>query len=391
MVAWWRHLSILSSNTVSSRRLKVLFAINCLNIGGAPSVVVNQLKGLDKNKFEPYLLTLYPSKAANFLGEVNTFLPAGQQRHFKLKNRSIFDLKTLWQIYRFLRQERFDIVYTHLFLTNLIVRALAVLAGVKTIVSFEHSIYPDKSRWQIMADWILARFTDLIIVPTPTVSEFTSKQEKIDFSKFRVLSNPVVIPKREAVNRDKLKELAQVMDDSRVVLTIGRFSVDKDHPTLLKAAELVHQSFPSATFLIVGHGPGENKLRDQIKDLNLSSFVRLLPYPDLAKNFLYLADIFVLSSVREGQPVVLLEAMAAGLPVVATNVGGVKEVVVEGQTGFIVPSQDPTSLALRIGDLLKNKEVRENMSKQALKTFEDKFNQGKDLGTLFLSLCQDIC
>ena len=162
---------------MSSRRLKVLFAINCLNIGGAPSVVVNQLKGLDQTQFEPYLLTLYPSKVANFLGEVNTFLPASQQRHFKLKNRSIFDLKTLWQIYRFLRQERFDIVYTHLFLTNLIVRALAVLAGVKTIVSFEHSTYFDKSWWQTMADRFLNLFTQKIIVSTETVADLKLEEQ----------------------------------------------------------------------------------------------------------------------------------------------------------------------------------------------------------------------
>lgn len=356
MVVWWRHLSILSSNTVSSRRLKVLFAINCLNIGGAPSVVVNQLKGLDKNKFEPYLLTLYPSKAANFLGEVNTFLPASQQRHFKLKNRSIFDLKTLWQIYRFLRQERFDIVYTHLFLTNLIVRALAVLAGVKTIVSFEHSTYFNKNRWQLMVDKILKHFTQAVVVSTETVADFTREQQKLSGEQVVIIPNPLSVPIPESVNIDNLRREFGINQNLITLVTIGRFSSEKGHSLLIEAIKQLTEV--KAQFLILGHGPLEKSLRQKVADLKLEEQVKIIVAPDRAKEFLYLAEALILPSLREGQGLVAYEALLAGVPVISADLPALKEIIIDGENGLLFEVGQVSALTAVLTKFLTNEALR---------------------------------
>ena len=349
---------------MSSRRLKVLFAINCLNIGGAPSVVVNQLKGLDKNKFEPYLLTLYPSKAANFLAEVDAFLPSNQQRHFKLKDRSIFDLKTLWKIYRFLRQEKFDIVYTHLFLTNLIVRALAVLSGVKVIISFEHSTYFNKNRWQIMVDRILKHFTQAVVVSTETVADFTREQQQLSSEQVVVIPNPLSIPASESVNVDNLRQEFGINQNLITLVTIGRFSAEKGHNLLIEAVKQLTED--KAQFLILGHGPLEKSLRQKVADLKLEERVKIIVAPDRAKEFLYLADALVLPSLREGQGLVAYEALLSGVPVISADLPALKEIIIEGENGLLFETGQASALATVLDKFLSDSSLRGQL-KQGVK------------------------
>lgn len=340
-------------------KIKILFAINCLNIGGAPSVVVNQLKGLDKNKFEPYLLTLYPSKAANFLEEVNTFLPAGQQRHFKLKNRSIFDLKTLWQIYHFLRQEKFDLVYTHLFLTNLIVRVLAILSGIKVIISFEHSTYFNKNRWQITADRILKHFTQAVVVSTETVANFTAQQQHLKREKIKIIPNPLSIPTRESVDIIKLRQEFNLDSNRLTFLTIGRFAEEKGHSLLIEAISQLPAT--NSQFLILGHGPLEKSLRQKVADLKLEEQIKIIAAPDRAKEFLYLADVLVLPSWREGQGLVAHEALMAGVPVISADLPALKEVVIDGENGLLFETGQDTALTIVLTKFLTDEALRDQL------------------------------
>lgn len=327
-------------------------------------MVVNQLKGLDKNKFEPYLLTLYPSKAANFLAEVDAFLPSNQQRHFKLKDRSIFDLKTLWKIYRFLRQEKFDIVYTHLFLTNLIVRALAVLSGVKVIISFEHSTYFNKNRWQIMVDRILKHFTQAVVVSTETVADFTREQQQLSSEQVVVIPNPLSIPASESVNVDNLRQEFGINQNLITLVTIGRFSAEKGHNLLIEAVKQLTED--KAQFLILGHGPLEKSLRQKVADLKLEERVKIIVAPDRAKEFLYLADALVLPSLREGQGLVAYEALLSGVPVISADLPALKEIIIEGENGLLFETGQASALATVLDKFLSDSSLRGQL-KQGVK------------------------
>lgn len=348
-------------------------------------MVVNQLKGLDKNKFEPYLLTLYPSKAANFLGEVNTFLPASQQRHFKLKNRSIFDLKTLWQVYRFLRQEKFDLVYTHLFLTNLIVRALAVLAGVKTIVSFEHSTYFDKSWWQIVVDRFLNLFTKMIITSTETVADFTKRQQHLAANKIIVLPNPIVIPLPDYNFLNKVKEEYKFNSEEKIFVMIGRFSEEKGHIVLLEA---IHHATVKAKFLIVGHGPGEPMIKRRIAELKLEKQAILIREPEMAKQFLYLSDAFILPSLREGQGLVAYEALLANLPVIASDLPALKEIIKDEVNGLLFTTGSAEDLARAVNRLINEPDLLPKLKDGAKNTIVEYTVEeiGRRLSELFKEL-----
>src|SRR3989338_8051047 len=303
------------------KKIKVLFAINCMNIGGAPSVVYEQIKGIDKNKFDPYLLTLYPSKKANFFYKLD-FLEKNKIRDFKLKNRSIFDIKTLLEIHQFLKEERFDVVYTHLFLANFLIRPIAIINKVPLIFSFEHSQYFNKRFWQIFSDRLLALFTDKIIVSTESVADFTSKQEK-------------------------------------------------GNKYLINAAEKIRNKFPDIFFLLIGHGPLEKYLKDMILSKNLENQFKLVVEPEKAKEFLFAGDVFSLPSLREGQSIVTYEALLAGLPVIASDIDSVREIISDDENGFIIPFEDSDKIVEKIIYLYENKEIRLKMGEIGKKRAED--------------------
>lgn len=344
------------------KKQKILFAINCMNIGGAPSVVFNQIKYLDREKFEPYLLTLYPSKPANFLSQMD-FLPKERQRHFHLRRRSIFDLPTLFSIYRYLRAERFDIVYTHLFLANFLVRSLAILARVPIIIAFEHSTYFNKSAWQVAMDRLLARFTKVIIVSTKEVADFTSRMENIPKEKFRVVRNPVSIPERENVDVRGLREHAGIKEgEGPIFLTVGRFSDEKGQRVLIEALAGVREKLGSAKFLLVGHGPKEAELDGLVGHHELREHVHLIHDPRRAREYYHIADWFILPSLREGQAIVVEEAMLAGLPVIASRLEGMGDIVHDGENGYVFTPGDAVALAEKVVYALEHPEVREKLA-----------------------------
>jgi len=136
------------------------------------------------------------------------------------------------------------------------------------------------------------------------------------------------------------------------VLSVGRLVPDKDHQTLIQAFRLVAGDHPGAELWLVGDGPGENALRQLAAAILPPGKVRFFPGQVDLRPFWREASLFVLSSVHEAFPNVVLEAMATGLPVVATRVGGLAEMVVPGETGWLVPSRDPAALGAAISQLL---------------------------------------
>jgi len=346
------------------RKIKILFAIDRMNIGGAPAVVFGQMRAMDKSKFEVHLATLYKSKKANFFSQID-FIPRENIKGFYLKNRSIFDFRTWRQISKFLKESNFDVIYTHLFLTNLIFRILAIRNKVPVILSFEHSQYYNKNRWQIIMDNFLSRWNSKIIVSTESVASFTASQEKIPISKFKVIPNPLTIPKKESVDLGSLRKEYSIPESAFIVLNIGRFSKEKGQKYLVEAAAQLLPKIPNLYVLIVGHGPLAKELAPQIEDLGIGQRCKLILEPERAKEFLYLANVFVLPSLREGQSIVTYEALMAGLPVISSNILSIREIIKEGENGLFVGAEDSKQIAIAIEKLYKDKELLDSMSKKA--------------------------
>ena len=186
--------------------------------------------------------------------------------------------------------------------------------------------------------------------------------------------------KKFSCNKDALEKRIKI--DGKIILFVGRLIDLKGIDYLIEAAPKVIERFPKARILLVGSGPRKDCLVKLTRDLNLENnvvFIEQVPQDELLKYY-YLADIFVLPSIvneegeTEGLGVVLLEAMACGVPVVGSGVGGIPDIIKDYETGLIAGQKDPDSLAEKIIKLLSNDRLREKLIKNGQKLIEEKYS-----------------
>jgi glycosyltransferase involved in cell wall biosynthesis len=203
----------------------------------------------------------------------------------------------------------------------------------------------------------LSRFSDKIITPNWQIANFIATQEKIPIDKFISIPNPVSLPEKNEGIISNLKKEIRYENDKFYILNIGRFSEEKGQKFLIEAAEILLSKDINFKILFVGHGPLEIFLENYIKTKKLENFVSIVKEPLLAKYFLELSDIFVLSSVKEGQPIALMEAMKFGVPVIASSTDGSKAIIKDGVNGLLFKVGDVKKLAEQIEMVYKNKKL----------------------------------
>jgi glycosyltransferase involved in cell wall biosynthesis len=373
--------------------VKVVRVIARLNIGGPAIHVVNLTAGLDPMRFESMLVTGTESPGegsmldlARARGVTPVIIP-GMVGEATLNQR---DLKALLALYRLFRRERPHIVHTHTAKAGVLGRVAARLAGVPVVVhTFHghvlHGYYSPLKNWLLRrAERGLGLLSDRLV----TVSE----QVKRDLVRYGVAGAQkiTVIPLgldlepflAGAGQRGKLRRELGLTDGEPLVGIVGRIFPIKNHRLFLEAAARVAKELDSARFLVVGDGVLRPAMEDYAQALGLASRVmftgwrRDLPviYPDL--------DVLVISSNNEGTPVSAIEAMAAGCPVVATGVGGLPDLIADGETGCLVPARDPAALATRILKLLRERDTASRIAKTAQATVAERFGVER--------LCRDV-
>lgn len=357
--------------------IKILFAVGRLSVGGGEKLLIHQLKNLDRFKFEPYLLTLFPETEESLASGVDLSAERWQKNFF----RGLWDLSAWLRLFQFLKKENFDAVVTSLFSANMMVRTvLLFLKRPKVIISYEHNIYPDKKKWQIWIDKILAGITDKIIVDAKSVVDFTSRQESIPADKFVVMYIPPLAevepplggstPPAGGSTSENFRKEFGIASEDKVILTVSRLVEEKGHKYLIEAAAKVIKEFPSAKFLIVGWGGLKEKLAEQIKSSGLDKKVMLAGRRDIAE-MLPLAVLYVEPALSVDIGIASMEAMAFGLPVVSTNVGEMPVFVKDGENGFLVGPADSAMLAEKILILLEDDAMCQKMGEKAKETVKD--------------------
>lgn len=348
------------------KKIKILFTIGNLDVGGAEKLIINQIKNIDKDKFEPYLCTLFPYGPLDY-SKVFEELKGVTYQKFSFKGP--YDITSWAMVYSFLKREKFDVFCCHLFESNFIIRVLNLFFGRKPVFIFEHNVYWQKQWWKILADKILAKKTSKIFVDSQAILDFTSDQEKIDKSKFAILPYPIELSDSREFDLPKIKESLGLPASAFVVGTIARFVEQKGLPYFIKAvAEILKKNNrEDIYFLIVGYGKMELDLRKMVDDLKINSRLLISPARDI-KEILPIFDIFVIASLWEGQPIAMLEAMSSGRPIVATNVGGIPEILIDGKNGLLAEPKDSVSLANAITRLLDNNELRNRVASEAKAT-----------------------
>lgn len=253
---------------------------------------------------------------------------------------------------RALRQFRPAILQTFLFHANVAGRIAGRLAGIKTIVSGIR-VAEKRSRFPLWLDrWTSGMVTANVCV-SQAVADFSISQGRLRPNKIVVIPNGVNVARFAAAVPADLTAWG-IPRESQVLLTIGRLDRQKGLSMLVEAASSVAPQYPQLHFLLVGEGPDRTDLARLIRERGLAQRIHLAGWrPDIPE-ILAAGTALVLPSLWEGLPNVILEAMAAGLPVVATRVEGTSELVIEGRTGWLVPPQSPQELAVAIEMLLSD-------------------------------------
>ncbi len=329
-----------------------LHLITELDTGGAQKALARLLAHLDRTRFTPHVACLYNGDKAVAQEIRELGIPVTD-----LGMTTKWRLDAFWRLYRLLRRELPTILHTWMFHANIPGRVLGRLAGIPIIISSERTM-GQESRWRYQINRCTDPLTDRVACVSQLVANFVVKEVGIPRYKTIVIPNGIDMHDFEylPVKRQVRADLG-LFRETALVGTVTRLAPVKRLDILLQAMALM-DDVPA---VIVGGGPEHDRLETLSNQLGLMKQVHLVGYQSNVSKWLAAMDIFALTSDWEGMSNALLEAMAAGLPVVATAVGGTPEVVVDGVTGFLVPPRDPQALADAILRLLRDPELRQRM------------------------------
>jgi glycosyltransferase involved in cell wall biosynthesis len=271
---------------------------------------------------------------------------------------------------RLLRRE-FDVVHVHSPAVAVAVRPIVrTMRRRPALVATEHNLWSSFGRVTRATNRATLGLDDLHLAVSDEVRASMSPRAQ---TRTRVVVHGVPVDRLGArkVERAVQRDALGLKDDDVVVTTVANMRWTKDYPTLLRAAVAVTAQHANVRFLAAGQGPLEAEIRAEADRLPLGDRFRVLGYVDDTPGLLSASDVFVLASQVEGLPIAMLEAMALGLPVVATDVGGVPKVVTDGVEGRLVPARRPDVLAAAIGEVATDPDRRSLMAAAAERRVRD--------------------
>jgi glycosyltransferase involved in cell wall biosynthesis len=326
-------------------------------VGGAETLLVNLLRRLDPQQIAAEVVCL---KEPGPLGEqIADEFPV----HAQLLSRK-WDLRVLPRLVRLFHRRRTDVVITVGAGDKMFWGRLAAhLAGVPVIASALHSTgWPDGIG---RLNRLLTGITDAFIAVATSHGEFLTEFERFPGGKVRVIRNGIdcqrFLPSNRA--RSEIRAELGLPADAPLVGIVAALRSEKNHSMLVQAAAMIRAEHPQAHWLIVGDGPERGQIEQLAQDLGIADRIHLLGTRYDTQRLVAALDVFTLCSLNEASPVSILEALACQVPVVATDVGSVRESIIDGETGYLICSEDTAALAKQVSRLLSDSAQRQRMGR----------------------------
>ncbi len=336
------------------RRPRVLHLIASFDVGGTERQAAELLKRLDRERFVVRLAALrregplYP-EVATYFDEVPEF----RLTSFYNANAA----KQLFRLRAFLLRERIDILHAHDFYAGILGGAAARLAGVRLLACQRHLRLSDR-RFHEWGTRLIYKMASRLLVNSEAIRDHIRTGSGLDTGKIVVIRNGLIPTEATDGNpaselnrrsrRDALRRELGLDPDVKLVGMVARLQPVKGHRHFIEAAAKVARTVPEAHFVFVGDGALRSEIEEQAASLGLAGRAHLLGERSDAAQIPEAFDVAALSSLSEGLPNAVMEAMAAGTPVVATAVGGVTELIEDGVTGLLVPPADAEAMAERL-------------------------------------------
>jgi sugar transferase (PEP-CTERM/EpsH1 system associated) len=329
--------TILEDRDVVRRPIHIMHLTNYLGFAGAELGIMKLANLADRSRFRVSVCSCRPGDSRMpFARDVSVI---------HLNRRDGHDWRLVGALVRLLRRERPDILHTHGWATLCEGWLAATLARVPMVVHGEHGTLETRPLNRRLQRWLWSR-VDGVLSVSSRIADRMASEIRFPLGKITTIHNGVDLNRFKPRHRDHARERLGLPADRFVIGSAGRMVPVKDHDTLVSALALLQTRGVRVVAVMAGNGPLESHLRQRVQELGLD--VRFLgSRPDM-EQILPACDVFVSSSTSEGLSNTILEAMATGIPVVATRVGGTDELVEDGHTGLLVPASDPQAMAAAV-------------------------------------------
>ncbi len=353
------------------RKANILYVITKLELGGAQKQFLSLIRCLDKEKYNPFIFT---AREGLLLADLLSIkgITLKKSRYLKRPVNPLRDPLALIEIYRFIKENNIDIVHTHSSKAGILGRWAGRLSNVKVILHSVHGwSFNDYQpffirRIYIWLERITAHFTHKLIVVSSYDLQKGLESRIGKESQYTLIRYGISYAEFGAGKFiDNTREELGINPKDLVVAMISCLKPQKSPQDFIKLAFLVNQNLSNVKFILVGDGCLRRKIEKLIFKFNLQKQVILTGWRRDIPRILRATDVFVLTSLWEGLPVSVLEAMASSRPIVATDTGGIREVVIEGKTGFLVSPLDIQGMSGKLVMLLRDEKLRQAIGQNA--------------------------
>ena len=377
--------------------IRVAYVLTPITFGGAEKVSLNFLSNVDRKQIDLHVIALVRPwekpplllEEVKRLGITYTTLPT----RVRPGADPLRILRVIWALYRIFRQQRFDLLHTHGYFADICALPIARLCRIPALSTCHGFINTD---WKLQLNnrmdlWSL-RLCKRVLAVSDGIRNGL-EERGINKEKIRVITNAVPVPSL-AMQNDKdrrcFRQQHGISPEEFVFVYVGRLSEEKGLHYLLEAFSGLIRSAICARLVLIGDGPQLKMLEQRVAELDLERQVSLTGFQKQISPWLAIADCFVLPSLTEGTPMALLEAMAAGVPIVATGVGGVPDVITNGVNGLLVPCANAEALRDGMSRIIAHPELREKYRCEARKTVESRYSV-QPWCQKILQIYQDLC
>ncbi len=351
---------------------KVLHVIDSLDLGGAQTFLLDLIKHHDRTQFLPVVAAMHGRGVY-----ASAFEEAGMPT-YSLSSRKFppFYIPNFW---RLLKSGNYDILHFHLFGANLCAKPLAIAAGHPAIIVHDqcNDASRDRNPLLLAADAFWNRRSDRVIAVSESTRRYLLNREDLEESKVTMIPNGIDAEIfRPASDQERLRarEMIEIPSEAFVIGGVGRLVPQKNFSLFLKVASNVLRVHPGVIFVIAGTGPLESQLREEAATLGIAGHIRFLGHVTDRVGLYHALDTLMMTSDFEGTPMTLLEAMACGLPVVASAVDGIAEVCIHGKNALMVPPGDPEQFQESLRWLVDGKILSQSLGAEGRRRILERYD-----------------
>ena len=337
---------------MSDNKVNILFLTNTSNIGGTERNILSYIDEYDRDKFSLFIGSFSAGEAFEY--EVHK------------KTNQFIHFHNLIQLFYFLIKNKIDIIQLYGLRANILVRPLGKLAGCKIITAIR-SVDSWRKWYHVLLDRLTSLWVDIWISNSYAGRDIAMKREKFPSDAIKVIHNGIELSKYKKLPVDEISKLRKhygIADEDIVIGEVANLREMKGHVDIIDAIPIIVEKYENIKFFFAGADNSNGEIEKYAKQKNVSDHIIFAGYCENVSEILSLFDIFILPSLWEGLPTSIIEAMVMGLPVIASKVGGIPELIDDWENGILIEPKSPQQIASAVLCLLDKREILSEMGEK---------------------------